>query len=238
MLSEAQKTVLAPMQATKANDEWKNDKAAANDHVQALSNWLNSQPVGSILDQYMLEHLLGEAWDELDGSQDYNTKYWKLYGRVEQQTWNSPILTFVLERHGATVMGSSRAYLHRWTVDLQKKSATCDPYFRRRQLYPMAKRFDAKKPAQEVAEAILGGADDARILWKEDKKLVEVLISRFVGGSNSQTVSSRRQRFRSALEPLLASGGWVPAVGRKANTYTKKDGTGMRSHPETDLVSC
>jgi hypothetical protein len=37
--------------------------------------------------------------------------------------WNDPILAFTLEQHGGTVLGSSRADLERWIVNLNDGTA-------------------------------------------------------------------------------------------------------------------
>ena len=50
----------------------------------------------------------------------------KLIGRMENVEWHPPILTFLIERHGGTVLGSARAELQRWTVDLDRRTATCE----------------------------------------------------------------------------------------------------------------
>jgi hypothetical protein len=63
---------------------------------------------GPISDASELETLLKECWYEFEGADD--TKMWpsKLTGRMEDITWDPPILTFKIERHGGTVMGSTR----------------------------------------------------------------------------------------------------------------------------------
>jgi hypothetical protein len=43
--------------------------------------------------------------------------------RAEELSWNPPILSFTIERHGATARGSSRAELHEWTVNLHEGTA-------------------------------------------------------------------------------------------------------------------
>jgi hypothetical protein len=58
--------------------------------------------------------------------------------RIEEATWEDPIFTFVIERHGRTVHGSSRAELQRWTVDLDAGTATTAASHSHRQLTPPA----------------------------------------------------------------------------------------------------
>ena len=57
-----------------------------------------------------LERLLSEVWDDLGGS-DCGMAGHKLIGRMEHVEWNPPVLTFTIERHGGTVLGSTRAEL-------------------------------------------------------------------------------------------------------------------------------
>src|SRR5947208_2380350 len=71
-----------------------------------------------------VESLLIGCWDEFEGSSTENTTGDKLIGRIEKLEWQPPNLTFRIERHGATVMGSSRATLQRWNVDIEARNAT------------------------------------------------------------------------------------------------------------------
>ena len=43
-------------------------------------------------------------------------------GRMEKVEWQPPYLTFSIERHGATVKGSTRAELQNWQVDTSHRS--------------------------------------------------------------------------------------------------------------------
>lgn len=47
----------------------------------------------------------------------------KLLSRMEQIVWEPPVLTFVIARHGGMVLGSTRAELQHWAVDLNKMTA-------------------------------------------------------------------------------------------------------------------
>ena len=113
----------------------------------------------------------------------------KLIGRMEHVEWNPPVLTFVIERHGGTVLGSTRAELQRWTVDLDRKTATCERAGHR-QLSPMAKRVDVGSIADEVANKIVGGESDDRLTWLE----MGVSGWRWAGSSPLGQDSSRPSR--------------------------------------------
>ena len=64
-----------------------------------------------------LEPLLASCWGEFSGD-DGGMMGDKLIGRMEAVEWNPPLLTFVIERHGGTVMGSTRAELQHWEVNI------------------------------------------------------------------------------------------------------------------------
>ena len=63
---------------------------------------------------------------------------------------------FSIERHGQTVLGSSRATVQTWCCDVQKLTASVVGE-KRRQLYPMDTRLDVVPIAESLAKAIIGG---------------------------------------------------------------------------------
>jgi hypothetical protein len=95
------------------------------------------------------------SWDVL-ADDDGGMTGMKLLGRMENVAWEPPKFIFRIERHGATVMGSSRAELQEWTIDLEQRTKTVQTVGRR-QVRPMQGRLDAKPIAEEVAAAILTG---------------------------------------------------------------------------------
>src|SRR5207245_2931298 len=89
---------------------------------------------------------------------------YKLHGRMESVEWRPPILSFEMERHGATALGSTRAEMLGWKLDLQQRKAaaySCGY----RQLTPREARLDVAALAEEVAGAILAGRTDPRLHW-------------------------------------------------------------------------
>jgi hypothetical protein len=44
---------------------------------------------------------------------------------MEDLEWNPPMLSFIIERHGAMVLGSTRAENQRWEIDMNKMEAEC-----------------------------------------------------------------------------------------------------------------
>ena len=75
-------------------------------------------------------------------------------GRMEDISWNPPVLSFTIERHGGTVMGSTRAELQNWNVNVETRSATCG-VGGHRQLEPMQARLNVKPMAEEIVASIL-----------------------------------------------------------------------------------
>ena len=133
----------------------------------------------------------------------------KLIRRMERVEWHRPILTFLIERHGGTVLGSTRAELQPWSVDLDRGTATCERTGHR-QLSPMARRVDVGPIADEVAGRIVVGKSDDRLSWLGDGR-VRVELGRIFPERSGykQTVQGRRQRLREALIERLTTKGWA-----------------------------
>ena len=176
--------------------------------MQGLLDYLNSAGVGPIEDVRSVQQLLVDCWEEFSNSDAEGMTAYKLSGRMENVQWDPPHLTFEIERHGATVMGSSRAAVHQWVLDLSNRTAHCEEVGHR-QLTPMAKRLDVKPMAREVADLIISRRHDDRLKWNEDGT-VTVHIGRILPESSAvpQTLTARRKRFRRALEDLVAAAGW------------------------------
>ncbi len=169
--------------------------------------------------QSYIENALITSWDDLNLTDDFTSmEAYKLSGRMENIEWNPPLLIFIIERHGGTVMGSSRAELFKWIVDTSKHTATCQQSGHR-QLKPMSKRYNAAKGAHEIVSLILSASQDSRLTWKDDGQIVVVNIAKVVPpGGSQQTEASRRKRFRNECEKLLADEGWQVV---RYNTYKR-----------------
>jgi len=155
---------------------------------------------------------LAACWDGFLGSSDSRMGSYKL-DRAEDLRWDPPRLTFTIERHGATVQGSSRAETQRWVVDFDAGTAVAmRTGFS--QLRPLSPRLDVQSIAAEIAELIVSGRDDPRLHWKPDRTKVRVLTGEIIPDSGpKQTVQSRRARFAGALIPLINKSGWRQAGG-------------------------
>lgn len=178
---------------------------------------------GPVADVATVERLLAAAWDDLSGD-DGGMSGEKLLGRMEAVSWEPPRLVFGIERHGATVMGSTRAEVQEWIVDLERHTKKVQTVGRR-QVVPMQKRFDVKAVAKELADAILAGRADERLMW-DGKEWVRLLIGKALpeGSAGKETLAGRRKRLREAVAALLATVGWHMT---KANVYERTEGIGF-----------
>ena len=164
---------------------------------------------GEIVDLSGIDRLLAEHWHNLNGSSDGGMEGYKLLDRMEDAQWNPPILRFIVERHGGTVCGSTRAELQHWEVNLDSETAeiTKTGY---RQLEPMAPRISVKGLAEKIAQAILNGDDDKRFfIDSHNGDLVVNASAIFRAGSGfKRTVEGRRMRLCKYIEEILTDNGW------------------------------
>jgi hypothetical protein len=186
--------------------------------MDELRNYLSSQNPDPIEETSRLESLLAGVWHTFGGD-DGGMAGHKLIGRMESVEWQPPILSFRVERHGGTVLGSTRAEMQHWTVDLDRRTATSEQAGHR-QLSPMARRVDVVPIAHEIASLIAGGVIDERLRWLGDGRVrVEMgkIIPKLSG--YKQTVQGRRTRLREALIEALVPKGWIH-LGR--NNFSKE----------------
>jgi len=183
------------------------------DAIGSLKRYLEAQAAGPI-DASKVAGLLSQCWHVFKGTRETKMRMDKLH-RMEEPKWVPPMLTFLIERHGATVMGSSRAAVHVWALDLETLTATVAEDGRR-QLYPMDKQLDVKPLAQNLADAITNGDPDPRLKWARDGS-VKVNIGEVIPATNKQTTAGRRRRLRDELSRLLWDQGWKSV---RPNVYT------------------
>jgi hypothetical protein len=176
--------------------------------VDDLNQYLATTPPGTISNKVLLESLLTTAWDQFGGSGDGGMKGEKLFGRMESVVWSPPRLSFVIERHGATVNGSSRADLQHWVVDFEAKTATLEKVGRR-QLDPMQPRLKVEPLAEEIGNLITSGQEHEWLTWF-GKGRVRVLIGKILpdGSAVKQTLECRRKRLWKALTAGMEPSGW------------------------------
>jgi len=129
--------------------------------IDKLQQFLATIPPGSITDTTELARLLADAWNQFTGDGG-GMEGRKLLGRMEDVAWNPPLLTFIIERHGGTVMGSTRATLQEWTVDVENMTVACLEA-RTRQLRPMQSRLDLGSVVQEIVAQVVNHQQDRRL---------------------------------------------------------------------------
>ena len=72
---------------------------------------------------------------------------------MEKVVWQPPNLNFVIERHGATVLGSSRAKRHKWEVNINNRTAICSEAGYR-QLEPRQRGVNVRPMAKEAKQIV------------------------------------------------------------------------------------
>jgi hypothetical protein len=188
--------------------------------MEELFEYLRSIKNGTISDTAQLESLLAKYWHEFSGSNEEGMEGYKLLKRMENVKWSSPVLTFIIERHGSTVMGSTRAANHRWELDFKTMTASCEE-FGYTQINPRSAKVDVLPIADEIVRLIVERREDERLKWNKDGS-VRILIGEIqpLGAAAKQTQEGRRKRFRNAVERLLVNKGWLKV---RANVYIPKN---------------
>jgi hypothetical protein len=178
--------------------------------MQELMDFLKTLPPGPVRDSNVilrLEALLAAAWEGLRGGHDGGMVGYKLLSRMEDVKWSPPVLTFTIERHGGTVLGSTYAKLQTWHIDLSTKTASFS-WSGRRQIRPRQPPLDVTQIAQEIEYKIRAGEPDPRLQWRKDGKAVRVLTSRILPRAPKQTTEGRRKRLLSKIAEDLRVAGW------------------------------
>jgi len=191
---------------------------SVNDAVGHLKSTLLILNPGAVSEEYVPAVLkaLEAAWPLFSGHGDQSTSAFKIH-RAESLTWTPPVLGFLLERHGGTVNGSSRAFLHYWQINLDTRQANIIKYGTR-QLRAVARTLKVEPIAEKVADAIVNQREEEGI-DRKSPSLVHVKIGQIIPEGNPQTTASRRKRFRIALTEALKPEGWDEV---RPNVYEKK----------------
>lgn len=193
--------------------------------IERLRDFLHDHAAGGLPEGAVAtaERFLAECWDALDGGADHGMMGRKLLARTETMHWQPPLLTFRIERHGATAHGSTRAEVQEWCIDLDDRRATCD-IVGHRQVRRPASRADMNALAADVASPVMAGADAPFLVWSEDHQRVRVIMTRVdavLAVGYQQTLAGRRKRFRTALDALLIPAGWSRVPGNRL-AYARK----------------
>jgi len=190
--------------------------------LQQLKRLLHPVPSGLLAKGIAgeVESLMIRLWGHLGGSEAESTTADKLSGRIEEIRWEPPHVTFQIERHGGTVMGSSRAEIHEWIVNLDTAEANCSAG-RFRQIRPRNPALDVKPLLETIVREIQAGVISPNLKWFGAER-VKVIIGKLVPADcPEQTLLGRRKRFKKVLEPRLAQLGWQRLPGTAPNIYQK-----------------
>jgi hypothetical protein len=176
--------------------------------MKELIDYMDSFNAGPITETTKLTNLLETFWSEFAGSTSEGMTGNKLRNRIEDVNWNPPMLSFSIERHGATVLGSSRAEYQSWEINFEEKTASFQN-IGYKQIIPKAPRMNLRPIAEEIAHMIMSYQEDSRLIWKNNGT-VTVKIGKILptGSAVKQTLAYRRKRFRKILEELLSNSGW------------------------------
>ena len=162
------------------------------------------------IDTSRVEGFLAEHWDQLVKDVDGGMQVFKVVDRTEKMEWQPPVLSFKIERHGRTVLGSSRAELQHWQLDTAACVATFngDSYRQKRPKNPI---LDIESIAREIAPLILERREDDRLQWTRNGK-VKILWARILGRQSvpKETLEGWRKRLRKAVLRLIEPQDWVP----------------------------
>jgi hypothetical protein len=178
--------------------------------------------------------LLSRCWDQFEGSHDTKMTPEKVM-RAGDIEWNPPHLSFNIPRHGAVVLGSKREELHRWSVDIDRKTAQwiSNGY---RNLVPNARSLDVKAIAASVCEAIRVGAEGTHDLHSTDAIVWDghdvVTVRQGIlipNNAVAQTIAGRRRRFRNYLTQGMKALGWDLIKITPALKFKR----GVQQQPET-----
>lgn len=185
----------------------------------ALSDFLNGCLPGSLPCTDELRCLLAEEWSTFEGSDQFATNDRKFTpDRVLTDVeWCPPLLSFVIERHGAIVGGGSgTADLYRWELNVIQSIATATRAGGRR-VRPAAPALDVGPLVKRVVSAIVSKEIAPFLKWKGEDT-VEILIGTLIRNEGPKTtVEGRRKRLREAITAELAKAG--RRKGQRPNVY-------------------
>ncbi len=171
--------------------------------------------------------LLSDCFDQFEGSDFGSMKNRKL-SRIEDLSWDKPILQFRIERHGTIVLGSTRGEMHTWYYNFEDSTAEMtESGFR--QLEKRSPNFDAKLKAREIVEIIKKGKKEDYLEWETDN-IVVVTLSKVIPRSSGfkRTVEDRLKRLGEELliVALLKEFDHIPKGNRKKYRFEIK-----KEHP-------
>jgi hypothetical protein len=190
---------------------------SVEDAVEHLKRALLKLHPGAVSEEYVpaVLNALEAAWPLFSGCGEESTFASKVH-RAESLRWEAPLLSFILERHGRTVYGSSRADLHYWQINLDTREAYIIKNSTR-QLRPIDRPLKVQPIAEKLADAIVNQREE-EVIVRKSPSLVYLKIGQIIPETYKQTTASRRKRLRKALTEALKPTGWNEV---RPNVYEK-----------------
>ena len=194
------------------------------DSYDDLVRFLNGLSDGDFNEQVAsrLSKLLTFCWESFDGSSETSMAAHKIDGRARGFKWKSPILTFEIERHGGTVIGSTRADRQEWTIDVEKRTAR-PAMIGYRQLTPRASAFKTEPVVEHFVDVVsqrLTTPPGWNLTWISDDEIRVVVRSLLPDPSGFQkTMEGRTKRLRERLISAMAAKDWH--VASKSGAYLR-----------------
>lgn len=186
---------------------------------------LESTPAGPLDEFSAVYELIAVLWGECElvGHDDGGMTIDKLY-RAEHISWEPPLLSFRIERHGAIVGGrSKKAEYQVWTFNVPERTKTwsSDGY---RLVEPLEPRIKVAPLAEEYADLVANRQPHPTLIWVPNGEVrINIALVPGLGNTNEhgrtlakETIDGRRRRFRKAFESILLPRGWSRV---RANVY-------------------
>jgi hypothetical protein len=171
------------------------------DPLEKLRAYVASIKVGRVTDlRDLAEHLAG-AWGRLNSRGAARVNGVDLVARLQQASWHPPVLRMVIGNHSGEPANPG----DRWEINVENE--TVEPVN-----VPAAfprPNFDMSGIVDQMVRAALERRRDPRLRWYSDGSVRIAVGEIFPEGVGfKQTVSSRRRKFRLALDERLRAAGW------------------------------
>lgn len=182
-------------------------------YYKKLIQLLQSQSKGEVKQKEQVEKLLASCWDSFQDSNLEGMSGSKLIGRMEKVFWDPPCIKFEIERHGSMNLGSTRANMQKWEVNINQGEVELISSNEYREKIPRERPVYVKPIAEEIANAVIQRKNHPNLEWKSHN-CVKVLIGHLLPqkGSFKTTVESRRKRFRQKLGEMLTPYNWIEEI--------------------------
>jgi hypothetical protein len=178
-------------------------------HLAKLRQFLNELSPGCIPEdkETPLITLLQNAWDLLNPDYREDLFAYKLV-RMEEPRWEPPVFSFSIERHGSTAMGSTRADIQHWTINLDTLELDCK-ITGYRQVTEAQPGVDVTPMADELVPYIVNKSPHDWLQWTA-KGRARVLTGKIFPDNSApkETIVGRRRRLLRSLENQLTPLGW------------------------------